>query len=299
MSSTTPWKDERWLPGVLNRNQIIALKNAYLLMDIDESTLGWDASALDLHLTSEGYKMIKGSIKPFNKSYKEILLDTSYAEPLPKGDDSFLLEKETCYIFKIKERLHHCIKSSPIYGQATAKSTFGRVDVIARLIVDGMKEYENFDPTEVDSGDMFIEITPITFNVKVRKGDSISQLRFFFGEIENSIIQDKDFIKSILHIPDGVFNDGTLSVDISNVFLNDGTPAAAFQAKEKVLTPIELWKKPEPERYPQNDFWNAIPSDEKDGLKSIQIKENKFYILRSKERIALTDGVCIYCRAID
>jgi DNA topoisomerase IA len=56
-------------------------------------------------------------------------------------------------------------KDTPIYGQATAKSSIGRVDVIARLIVDGMSEYEKFNPDEVDSGDMFLEITPITFNV--------------------------------------------------------------------------------------------------------------------------------------
>jgi dCTP deaminase len=216
-------------------------------------------------------------------------------------DGSFLLKKEECYIFKIREKLSTFISTTPIYGQATAKSTVGRVDVIARLIVDGMKEYEKFDPDEVTSGDMFLEITPITFDVKIKEGQSISQLRFFYGKIEDSIITNLDFIKSVLHNCDSK-NDGTLSVDVSNVKLNDGTTdAAAFQAKSKVKTPIELWrnKYKEEDKYPQNKFWNPKPSTDIGNIKSIVIEEDQFYILRSKERISLNDSVCIYCRAMD
>jgi dCTP deaminase len=297
-NSTTPWKDERWLPGVLNKAQMISLMDAQLIigakMDIDE-----DASALDLHLSSEGYRMKQGSIKPFNKSYRDIITDTIYAEILPKeSDGSFLLEKEQCYLFKIKEKLHPYIKQSPIYGQATAKSTVGRVDVIARLIVDGMKEYEKFNPKDIDkSGEIFLEITPINFNVKVKEGISISQLRFFNGEIENSIIQDKEFIKSVLNLPDNDPNDGYLSVDISNTTLPNGHLAAALRAsKKKDNPPIELWGQ---DKYNPFDYWIPVASKEEDNLKSIVINKNQFYILRSKERISLPAGCCIYCRAMD
>ena len=35
------------------------------------------------------------------------------------------------------------------YGQATAKSSVGRLDVLARLIVDGMDHYEAFHPQAI------------------------------------------------------------------------------------------------------------------------------------------------------
>jgi len=244
MNSNSPWKDNRWLPGVLNKDQMLSLMDAHLITDADRASIGWDASALDLHLTSEGYEMIRGSVKPCNKTYREILSDRYYSERLiPKDGISFRLEKGHCYLFVIKEKFHPYIKSTPIFGQATAKSSIGRVDVIARLIVDGMKEYEKFSPSKINSGEMFIEITPITFNVVVRENLSISQLRFFYGEIEDSIISSADFIRSVLHVPDGETNDGTLAVDLSNTLLN-GSPeqAAAFCAKEND-NPIELWKK--------------------------------------------------------
>ena len=78
---------------------------------------------------------------------------------MPQEDEIFHLKKGRCYVFKTQENLHPAIvNSSPFHGQATAKSSIGRVDVIARLIVDGMKEYEKFTPKEVTSGEMFLEI---------------------------------------------------------------------------------------------------------------------------------------------
>jgi dCTP deaminase len=301
MESTSPWKDDKWVPGVLNKSQMIALIDAHLLLgikkeeaieDIDE-----DASALDLRLDTEGYKMIKGSIKPFNKSYRDIIADKDYADKMKMNEDgSFWLEKGECYIFRIKERLHPCIKTAPIYGQATAKSSVGRVDLIARLIVDGMKEYETFTPEEVDSGEMFVEITPITFNVKVKEGKSVSQLRFFYGKINDSIITDRTFISSVLNLRDGEVNHGTLSVDISNATLKTSQKAAAFKANDNFEEYLELWAK---EKYDPNMSWTIVESNDVNNLKSILIEKDKFYILRSKERISLPDNVCIYCRAMD
>ena len=193
----------------------------------------------------------------------------------------------------------------PIYGQATAKSSVGRVDLIARLIVDGMKEYEKFNPNEIDSGEMFLEITPITFNVRIAEGKSLSQLRFFYGKIEDSIITDLGFINSILNLADHETNEGTLSVDISNTYIDKRKKilSAAYKAKRKenIGNEIELSKKStdDKDKYPQKQFWDYKASEEKNGLKSIKIEKDQFYILRSKERISLPKGVCIYCRAMD
>lgn len=296
MSSVTPWKDERWMPGVLNKRQMLSLIGANYIRYSD-GIIKWDASALDLHLSSEGYRMKMGSIKPFNKNYSQIISDPEFAIAIQKEEDgSFLLNKGICYLFKIKESLNPCIRRTPIYGQATAKSTVGRVDVIARLIVDGMKEYEKFNPEEVDSGDMFIEITSITFNIKVREGDSLSQLRFFYGKIENSIITDTNFINSILQIKEPEFNSGTLSVNIYNETLNNNISVAAFQAKKTNNESLELWTN---KKYSPNDFWIPVPSSESHRLKNIVIDKDEFYILRSYERINLNENACIYCRAMD
>ena len=296
MPTNKPWVSERWLPGVLNKRQLISLCDSNLILGVDISKIENDASSLDLHLSSESYKLKRGSIKPFKKNYQKILSDNYYAEKQTSlTDGSFLLEKGQCYIFKLKEKIHPFIKQTRFYGQSTAKSTVGRVDLIARLVVDGMSEYENFSPEAINSGDLYLEVTPITFNVKVRLGDSLCQLRFFYGEIKDSIIRDKGFISSILNL-ESESNIGTLSVDLSDVKLNESDRAAAFKAKMDNTEAIELWAKG---KYPQKLFWENKPCDEYQGLKSIVIEQNSFYILRSKERISLPPYVCIYCRAMD
>jgi dCTP deaminase len=74
-----------------------------------------------------------------------------------------------------------------------------------------------------------------------------------------------------------------------------GKSVSAFRAKRSCEEAVKLWKadfkKPNP-----LDFWEFDVSDSKNRL---PIGETNFYILRSKERIFLPRGVCIYCRAID
>src|SRR5262249_44191726 len=97
----------------------------------------------------------------------------------PESDGAFTLEAKHTYVFKLQQKLGPEIRSSRIHGQATAKSSVGRVDVLARLIVDGMDSYECFDPNGVANGNghMYVEITPITFSVRVKDGYGLSQLR--------------------------------------------------------------------------------------------------------------------------
>lgn len=297
MESTAPWKDNRWLPGVLNYSQMEELKKCGLIQNAT-GKIGRNDSAIDLHISSEAYIMLKGSIKPFNKNYSDIIKDRYYAEPLPANDNIFHLKTEHCYVFKIQERLHPAIvNSSPFYGQATAKSSIGRVDVIARLIIDGMKEYEKFAPKEVTTGEIFLEITPITFDVIVKEGISLSQLRFCNGDFENSVIKDEKFINAVLNLNQDFQNSATLSVDVSNFKIKDDLFAAAYCANSgKKENALELWTE---EKYTPSEFWTPVESNEQQNVKSITIKKNNFYILRSLERISLPAGICIYCRAMD
>lgn len=299
MASIAPWKEQKWLPGVLNYQQLESLKKCGLITNAF-SKIDSDASAIDLHLTNRGFEMRRGSIKPFNKNYSQIITDSSYAKPLKIGKDSiFHLKKGHCYVFEVREKLHvSIVKDSPFYGQATAKSSVGRVDVIARLIVDGMDEYETFIPSKIRTGEMYLEITPITFDVKVKENISISQLRFCNGHFDSSTIRDEKFIRSVLNLDSDSQNTGTLSVDLSNFNISQLSHemAAAYCAKGGAKIPIELWAD---KKYAKKKFWEPIVSTEQQNIKNIVIKKNNFYILRSMERISLPQGICIYARAMD
>jgi len=297
--TATPWKE--WIPGALNDNQLRQM----ISMGFIENATGCsiDYSSFDLTLTGEGYLMVKGSVKPQGGGYEHYLnTHPGFAEALKfEADGTIVLEPKKTYVFKLKERLSMGLRESTIHGQATAKSSVGRVDVLARLIVDGMFSYEGFDQSvwKRGNGSMFLEITPITFWVRVKVGKSLSQLRLFQGKPEHSEITGPELYDAVLLRDRTLPSDQCLRVDVSNLGTGERS-AAAYRAKLENKTPVNLWvdkdKNGEPVNRPNpTDYWDFAPSE--DG--SFRVTQRNFYILRSKEKIVLRRGVCVYCRAID
>src|SRR5262249_47943430 len=147
-------------------------EQGYLTKTEDQRKI--DGSSMDLHLTEEGYELEGGSIKPSGRGYLHFIEKNKLARRLEPKDGACLLEKRHTYLFKIKERLSNELANAGIHGQATAKSSIGRVDVLARLVVDGTSGYEGFNPAELrnSNGEMFLEITPMTFSVRVKRDAS-------------------------------------------------------------------------------------------------------------------------------
>lgn len=293
---TEPWKD--WIPGVLNSDQMQILVGA---AHIRAPKVELDASSLDLHLSNDGYQMTRGSVKPTGEpSYYSFLENATLAKKLvPEQDGTYVLGSRQTYVFKLQEQLGRKLGEIGIHGQATAKSSLGRVDVLARLIVDGMDTYESFNPEGLtkQNGDLYLEITPMTFRVRVKPDISLSQLRLFYGRPDDiEIRRSPELFTTVFHTDNeqDARRDGSLTVDLSNTNVN-GRQAAAFHATgSTTLAPVPLWKdcqdKPDPTRY-----WALEESRDM----RLCIKPEDFYILRSKERISVPEGIAIYCKASD
>jgi dCTP deaminase len=286
-----PW--DNWIPGVLNKKQMEALVGQGLLT-VPNDTIG--SASLDLTITSEAYKMKCGSIKPGGDDrYSVILKNMNLAEKLPPPSESiFTLDRQQTYVFKVAERLDSSFEKIGIYGQATAKSSVGRVDVLARLIVDGMDQYENFDAEVLkgQSGDMYLEITPFTFSVEVQVGKPLSQLRLFYGPPKAVEIYSKEIFRTVFK--DSAKCDGSLSVDLENTSIG-GLETAAFRATVGAnCAPVKLWDSDSLPSPCEN--WKLVKTGEN---KRLRIENNQFYILRSMEKIRVPAGIAIYCRASD
>ena len=84
-----------------------------------------------------------------------------------------MLEHGCVYVVKLQETLD---LPPSISAVANPKSSTGRIDVFTRLISDNS---EAFDWVEAKySGELFAEIFPRTFSIKVRTGTRLNQLRF-------------------------------------------------------------------------------------------------------------------------
>jgi dCTP deaminase len=297
--STGPWKE--WIPGALNDCQLRGLIGSGLIEKAELDAV--DYSSLDLRLDDEGYEMVQGSIKPQGGGYEHFLTSQpAFARRLQfERDGTVVLLPKKTYVFKLMERLSMKLRDSSIHGQATAKSSVGRVDVLARLIVDGMHSYEGFDTNtwSEGNGSMFLEVTPITFSVRVKVGRSLSQLRLFQGRPEHSTVSGKELYDAVLLRDGSSDEDECLRVDLRNVPVGHRM-AAAFRARNENQVPVNLWVEKDGAGKPVNrpnpaDYWEPAESQ---GLR-FRVTQRNFYILRSKERINLPRGVCVYCRAID
>ncbi|HTX37908.1 MAG TPA: 2'-deoxycytidine 5'-triphosphate deaminase [Bryobacteraceae bacterium] len=292
-----PWSD--WIPGVLSRRQVIELcQQGYLTQTQPKQSV--DHSSIDLHLEEQAWVLPRGSIKPSGRSYLHFVEQHELATKLAPVDGAYVLEPRKTYLFRIRERLGP-LRDSGIYGEATAKSSVGRLDVLARLVVDGTSRYEGFSPDELaqSSGDMFIEITPMTFHVRVKVGTSLSQLRLFYGDPIACEIHSRELWNTVLYHPDcdgRARVDDTLSVDLDSSIIATLQVAALEASPPKAATAIDLWKKPPNERPQPWPFWKFKNADK---YQRLQLNQKSFYILRSRERLRLPLGVAAYCRAID
>jgi dCTP deaminase len=220
------------------------------------------------------------------------------AERLSPTDGVFPLKVRETYVFKLREKLSRGLADVSIYGQATAKSSVGRVDVLARLIVNGMDTYEQFNPQGLknQSGEMYLEITPITFDVAVKPGNPLSQLRLFRGDPKEVEMRGEELYRTVLLDGPGAAN-GSLTVDLTDTEVG-GLPVAAFSSRPpgEADRPIPLWEEKSGKKADPCRYWKFVRADDK---KRLKIEETKFYLLRSKEKIAVPKGIAIYCRASD
>jgi dCTP deaminase len=166
------------------------------------------------------------------------------------------------------------------------------------LIVDGMDEYEGFVPSKISSGEMYLEVTPMTFDVLVRPGTALTQLRFFKEAPRESAIRAGALANTVLSetLEEA---EATLSADLTSDLIA-GHQVIAFSASHKPpgsSAPVPMWKaKPEDKQPNPCDHWKFQFADKNGRL---QIKKEEFYIIRSHEKIWLPPGVAVYCRASD
>lgn len=298
-----PWKD--WVPGVLSGEQIKILAEQGYINNLSKFKDDIGYSSFDLHLTDEVYRMKKGAIKPDGAKYFHRYLNKSnIAERIqPNNNNIFILERESTYVVKLQESFPYTteLKEAEIYGRATAKSSVGRVDVLARLIVDGMYEYESFNPDNIEksSGEMFLEVTPITFKVGIKKDIPLSQLRLFFGRPEDSEINSHLLYRSTLRTSTGEEkNDQTLTVSLKDEVISN-KKVIAYKAK-KVDKVVNLWGE---EENLASEFWDLVEIQEEqctfNSENRLIIEKDSFYILKSDENISLPPSIAVYCKAMD
>jgi dCTP deaminase len=133
-------------------------------------------ASLDLRLGDVAYQVrasfLPGPTATVEDGIRDLLLQT---HDLREGA---VLHPGSVYIIPLLETL--ALRPSDLTARANPKSTTGRLDVFARLITDRSEKFD--EVAKGYSGPLYLEVSPMTFRVNVRRGVRLNQIRFRQGQ---------------------------------------------------------------------------------------------------------------------
>ena len=279
--------------GLFGRQKIRAMIGRKLIWaetEIEPSQL--QPASLDLRLSKEAYR-VRSSFLPGREHSVRDRLKSLNAEPVSLAGKGAVLEKGIVYIARLMERLE---LRPNLSGAANPKSSTGRIDIFTRLIVDGG---EAFDEAPLDyQGELWLEISPRSFSVRVKAGTKLNQIRFRSRNSKQQgrhtfTLDDAEIRKRHLAWPlvDGPLDlrEGVvLRVDLGGL----GESVVGYQAiKNSDVIDVNRLR-----GYDVEDFWEPIRARED---RRLILDPDQFYILASRERVQIPSDLAAEMAPID
>ncbi|MEO1022737.1 MAG: 2'-deoxycytidine 5'-triphosphate deaminase [Bacteroidota bacterium] len=168
-------------------------------------------------------------------------------------------------------------------AKANPKSSTGRLDVFTRVITDYSHRFEEVNAGY--QGQLYLEVVPKSFPIKVRTGQRLNQLRIRHGF---EVLTDQDLLR--IHGQDPLlFNDQLHPVPLSLLKVNKGLfMSVHLRGEEGQIIGYRARKHSHIvdldciNHYDVNEFWEPIYAHRD---RSLILEPEAFYIFASKERI--------------
>ena len=194
-----------------------------------------------------------------------------------------LLERNCVYMAELRESL---ALPDGVAGRASPKSTTGRLDIFTRLLSDGAWRFNNVCAGY--EGELFVEIVPRAFAVRLAEGCSLMQLRLYRGRAECTAAElgaldaeEKLTTTAAGEAPARL--DNAVNIRISLGGPGGKNPIAAYQARRNTAAvDLRLHGK-----HQWEEFWDPIPTPS-DG--ELILTPDTFYLMRSMERVRVPVG---------
>lgn len=242
-------------------------------------------ASMDLRLGSKAYRLIS-SFLPEDKTVEEKLNSPDVYESDLKMyevdlSEGAILERGSVYLIPLLESLN---LPDNVGGKANPKSTTGRLDIFTRVITDRNPRFDEIDKGY--KGNLYLEVMPRSFTVKVKEGLSLVQLRLREGD---SILNDSDLKvlnekEKLLYDDNGAVPSDKVLID-KGIFMSadlsgDQNDIVAYKSRKNSHV-VDLSKK---DFYAIEDFWEPIYKNSK---RTLILEPEEFYILASLEKIRI------------
>lgn len=248
-------------------------------------------SSIDLRLGARVWQL-QCSFLPGAEGISRKLGRLATTEQRLHHDDAVVLHRGGVYLVEIEEVLE---LPDDIWGRANPKSSTGRLDVFVRVLTEQGHAFDTVPKGY--RGRLFLEVTPQSFHVQVRRGDCLAQLRLARGrpglgaeelearQAESALCSWSDGRPAPVSdlVPPGVL----LSVDLEL----GGTGPVGYLAKRH-QPPVDLRRRDLPvERY-----WTPLHARPNEGH---VLEPEQFYIFATRERLRIPPDLCAELVAFD
>ena len=229
-------------------------------------------ASLDLRLGSKAFR-VRASFMPGPAHLVADKLDRLKLHVIDLSEGA-VLETGCVYIVPLMESL---ALPEEMSASANPKSSTGRLDIFTRVITDRAQEFDKIPAGY--SGPLYLEISPRTFPIVVRRGSRLSQIRFRVG---HSVLSEQELLA--LHESDVLVASERPNITGGGIALSidlKGTgPDGLIGYRGKHHTSVvDVDKKAE---HPVFDFWEPLYSRGRDDL---ILDPDEFYILVSREAV--------------
>ena len=228
-------------------------------------------ASVDLSLSRECYEIKASFLSPKNK-VRDKLRKISLKKFNLKNSKIF--KKNKTYIVKLNEKLN---LNNSIKGHCNPKSSTGRLNIFCRTILDYCDEYEKIPQNY--KGNIFLEITSRSFDVKFTEGDKLNQMRLVNktnNYLNDNKLQNIHKKKSLIFSKKNNIIENGLKISAD---LSSDNKICAYESK--IVSPYIDFSKIN--FYDNSKYWTPL----KPNNKSLIIEKDKFYILKSKEKIRI------------
>ena len=258
--------------GILPDQDIAALFEAKALkspraLDADQI----QPASLDLRLGDKAYR-VRASFLPGPDHLVTDKLERLKLHEISLAEGA-VLETGCVYIVPLLESL---ALPSNVSASANPKSSTGRLDIFTRVMTDRGHEFDKIAAGY--HGPLYLEVSPRTFQIVVRAGSRLSQIRFRTGNAVLSESELRDLHRAEMLVatePPNISGGGiALSIDLDG----DKDGLVGYRGKHHTgLVDVD-------KRAAQDvvDFWEPIY---KSGAGELVLDPDEFYILVSREAV--------------
>ncbi|GHC80231.1 2'-deoxycytidine 5'-triphosphate deaminase [Limoniibacter endophyticus] len=228
-------------------------------------------ASLDLRLGSKALRVrasfLPGPISRVDEKLERLTLHEINLE------DGAVLETGCVYIIPLLERL---ALPQEISASANPKSSTGRLDIFTRVMTDYGQEFDQIPAGY--KGPLYMEVSPRTFPIVVRKGSRLSQIRFRKGhalltETEVSTLHEAETLVAA-EAPNVSGGGIALSIDLTGT--DEGL--IGYRAKHHTgLVDVDAKAAQD-----VHDFWEPLYNH---GRPELVLDPDEFYILVSREAV--------------